>query len=214
MSDIATIGIVCGNCRWRNNGGSNRCVNCSVTLIAHRSLDPHAAGRWVEDQMSLRNQLGIATSVDDLEILRAWATGSLTETTDRTPTPPSVFAAHDESLDVAVICDDCGKEFSDPVKFCSECGGRTRSPEGSEIIVHVEQMVRHLLRRVEQLERGDFASTSPQQARAFRWTDIDNDQKWQVTWGVYGRTILINIGISVAVVVFFVLVLGLGVAVR
>jgi hypothetical protein len=96
----------------------------------------------------------------------------------------------------------------DAVKFCSECGTETVAPDAADQVIQLQESVRALSERVGQLEVSGKGSA----VSKFSWPDVPGHQKWKVTWGVFGRTILINIGIYVGIVFFILVVLGLAAA--
>lgn len=215
MTRISETDVLCFDCKWRNSGRSDECENCSKHLISHRPLQGPSLSEWVELQMKQRNELGIETGVEDLKVLRQWASDHLDETSrpsltsfGATAGKPVVRAAApvpaEPSL-VRAVCPSCHAEYHEGVKFCSECGAATEEPAAAVQVAQLELALEQMSDRVRRLEGRAVSEHS--QAR-FNWLQVPNDQKWKVTWGVFGRTILINLVIWAGIMLLF-LALGL-----
>jgi hypothetical protein len=86
------------------------------------------------------------------------------------------------------------------VKFCSECGTETIAPDAADQVVQLQESIRLLTERVSQLEMSGKDSG----VSKFSWPDVPVHQKWKVTWGVFGRTILINLALTLAAMLLLV----------
>lgn len=95
------------------------------------------------------------------------------------------------------MCSACGATFPDDAAFCSHCGSPTGPPDDAARIAALEEQVQELNAALHQ--RPPTPPPAP-----FRWHTVSSQDKWAVTWGVWGRTILINI------IVFFALAILLG----
>jgi hypothetical protein len=56
-------------------------------------------------------------------------------------------------------------------------------------------------------ERLSVVERTRNDARSFSWSDLDDDEKWRVTWGVAWRGLVVYVGIII-VVALLALVLG------
>lgn len=107
---------------------------------------------------------------------------------------------------ISVPCTKCGHSSSDPVTvFCPKCGERVID-EDTEMVTRrmvailnanlpdaVRREVADLERKVIRLEQ----QAQHQSHGAFSWNKVSSDEKWNLTWGVWGRQILVNVALMV-----------------
>lgn len=96
----------------------------------------------------------------------------------------------------SAVCERCGASFNENVAFCSMCGSPTQPPGIEDRIHSLEKQVKHLT--------AALASRTTSADHTFLWHRVASTEKWAVAWGVWARTILINI------IVFFALAILLG----
>ncbi len=192
----------------------DQCKNCGELLLPARPLVDPDLSAWVEQQMRQRTKLGIETDVADLKTLRQWAAqerahdslatfASFGATTATATTPVAEIADPAPSVAKAV-CPSCATEYTESVKFCSECGTATQPPDTGVQVARLEHAMAQLSERVRQLERVRPSSSAQS---GFDWVRLPTDEKWRVTWGVWGRTILVSLAVWAGLIV---LLLALG----
>lgn len=211
MSDIGSVGVLCLQCDWRNTGASRDCRHCGQLLVPSHALDSAEVRIWVEDQAIERSKKGLPSSPGMKSILADWASPGYKW--DSAVDGPGVDVDFDAAVDgdsevtsggaVKAVCPSCEAEYSDAVKFCSECGTETVVPDAAAQIDQLQDSIRALSLRLRELEAPHEVATAPK----FSWMDVPVSEKWKVTWGIFGRTILINLGLWAAMILLL-LVLG------
>lgn len=98
------------------------------------------------------------------------------------------------------VCSGCGEVYADDVAFCSRCGSPTQPPDDNTRLLALESQLAAVQYELLAL-RAEAAN------QGFLWWQVPADQKWAVTWGVWGRTILVNILVALG---FLLLMGGLG----
>jgi hypothetical protein len=135
---------------------------------------------------------------------------------------------NDRNLWAAIPCRNCGTAIADPeTVFCPKCGQRVVDEEFEAItgrmlgLLHanvpalvqrelasideftdkVETWAEKVEQRVGQLEA--------ERREPFSWGQVPNQEKWHLTWGVWGRQILVNIAVMVGLLLIFAAMAGL-----
>lgn len=213
---IIETGVVCLECDWRNPGTSATCSNCRADLITTR---PDQSEAWVGAQLEARTRLGLPIDTETVEVLTDWAFlgGYVHEVVDDEQPPtdrtPPVTADPEPIVNVlAVACTSCDTTFTKPVAFCSACGSPTQEiePTLSEIVEALQRLDSQIVTLREAVVRLERREGKGRRPANFSWVKVPSSEKWSVTWGVFGRSILINLAIYVGLMLLLAALVGLG----
>ena len=196
--------IYCWSCGTGNvidDGPPYRCARCDGSLKRripwHAALDIEAKVRsrdrlpplGHDDISALAQFLEVdqAAILDHLRLPPAQSDGNRLAPDGQDASPAPILAPRS-------VCSGCGAVYTDTVAFCSTCGSPTQPPDDDTRLRALESQLATV-----QYELHALQVKTPEQE--FRWQQVRAAEKWAVTWGVWGRTILVNIMLFVGFII-------------
>ena len=128
-----------------------------------------------------------------------------------TPRQPDIVAPESGgSAEAGYKCASCGAAASDSdAVFCSKCGERLIDEEAAALAeavrdaleTHAPALVQREMRALsDRMKRLERQRSSPAE-RPFLWDRLPNSEKWNVSWGVFWRVLLIQLCIWIVFLV-------------
>ena len=183
-----------------------------------RPLPANLAIEWAEDQIDARARLGLPFDPDVGIVLTNWVSLGQVEWEVIGEHQPLVEAERgnveiEAARPISVaVCTSCGEVYSESVPFCSQCGSPTDTPEPTvaSLLESVQRLEREMADLGGLLRRIEHGSGDRYESADFDWLAVPPAEKWSVTWGVFGRTILINIAVFLGLMILMMAVAGIG----